>query len=83
MFKRIKRTSLILGITLTAILGMSYGTFIFTTNSYRSTEMLVSNLTYGIEITSTGGSETINGTSVSFLLVTIQYYLHILLTQYH
>ena len=65
MFKRIKRTSLILGITLTVILGMSYGTFIFTTNSYRSTEMLVGNLTYGIEITSTGGSETINGTSVS------------------
>ena len=65
MFKRIKRTSLILGITLTVILGMSYGTFIFTTNSFRSTEMLVSNLTYGIEITSTGGSETINGTSVS------------------
>ena len=65
MFKRIKRTSLILGITLTAILGMSYGTFIFTTNSYRSTEMLVSNLTYGIEITSTGGSEIINGASVS------------------
>ena len=32
MFKRIKRTSLILGITLTVILGMSYGTFIFTTN---------------------------------------------------
>ena len=65
MFKRIKRTSLILGIALTVILGMSYGTFIFTTNSYRSTEMLVGNLTYGIEITSTGGSETINGTSVS------------------
>ena len=65
MFKRIKRTSLVLGIALTVILGMSYGTFIFTTNSYRSTEMLVSNLTYGIEITSTGGSETINGTSVS------------------
>mgnify|MGYP004542412001 CR=1 FL=1 len=65
MFKRIKRTSLILGITLTVILGMSYGTFIFTTNSYRSTEMLISNLTYGIEITSTGGSETINGTTVS------------------
>ena len=65
MFKRIKRTSLVLGIALTVILGMSYGTFIFTTNSYRSTEMLVGNLTYGIEITSTGGSETINGTSVS------------------
>ena len=65
MFKRIKRTSLVLGIALTVILGMSYGTFIFTTNSYRSTEMLVGNLTYGIEITSTGGSETINGTTVS------------------
>ena len=65
MFKRIKRTSLVLGIALTVILGMSYGTFIFTTNSYRSTEMLVGNLTYGIEITSTGGSETINGISVS------------------
>ena len=65
MFKRIKRTSLVLGIALTVILGMSYGTFIFTTNSYKSTEMLISNLTYGIEITSTGGSETINGTSVS------------------
>ena len=65
MFKRIKRTSLVLGIALTAILGMSYGIFIFTTNSFRSTEMLVGNLTYGIEITSTGGSETINGTSVS------------------
>ena len=64
MFKRIKRTSLVLGIALTVILGMSYGTFIFTTNSYKSTEMLISNLTYGIEITSTGGSETINGTSV-------------------
>ena len=67
MFKRIKRTSLVLGIALTVILGMSYGTFIFTTNSYRSTEMLVSNLTYGIEITSTGGSETINGASVSLI----------------
>ena len=65
MFKRIKRTSLVLSIALTVILGMSYGTFIFTTNSYRSTEMLVGNLTYGIEITSTGGSETINGTTVS------------------
>ena len=65
MFKRIKRTSLVLSIALTVILGMSYGTFIFTTNSYRSTEMLVGNLTYGIEITSTGGSETINGASVS------------------
>ena len=67
MFKRIKRTSLILGIALTVILGMSYGTFIFTTGSYKSTEMLVSKLTYGIEITSTGGSETINGTTVSLV----------------
>ncbi len=65
MFKRIKRSFIALCITLSVILGMSYGTFIFTTGSYKSVEMLIGNLTYGIEITSTGGSETINGTTVS------------------
>ena len=59
------RLAVVVLILFSLVIGLSYGTFIFTTNSYRSTEMLVSNLTYGIEITSTGGSETINGTSVS------------------
>ena len=59
------RLAVVVLILFSLVIGLSYGTFIFTTNSYRSTEMLISNLTYGIEITSTGGSETINGTSVS------------------
>ena len=59
------RLAVVVLILFSLVIGLSYGTFIFTTNSYRSTEMLVGNLTYGIEITSTGGSETINGTSVS------------------
>ena len=63
MFKMIKRTSLILGIALTVILGMSYGTFIYRTSSFRSTEMLVNNLTYGIDITSSDA--TVSGKTVS------------------
>ena len=59
------RLAVVVLILFSLVIGLSYGTFIFTTNSYRSTEMLVGNLTYGIEITSTGGSETINGTTVS------------------
>ena len=67
ILKEIKtsRLAVIVLILFSLVIGLSYGTFIFTTNSYRSTEMLVGNLTYGIEITSTGGSETINGTKVS------------------
>ena len=67
ILKKIKnsRLAVVVLILFSLVIGLSYGTFIFTTNSYRSTEMLVGNLTYGIEITSTGGSETINGTSVS------------------
>ena len=51
MFKMIKRMSFVIGIILVLILGFSYGTFIYTSDSYRATEMLVSNLTYGIDIT--------------------------------
>ena len=40
------------------VLGLSYGTFIFSTGNYRSTSMLISNLLYGINITTTGGNET-------------------------
>ena len=36
------------------VLGLSYGTFIFSTGNYRSTSMLISNLLYGIDITTTG-----------------------------
>ena len=47
------------------VLGLSYGTFIFSTGYYRSTSMLISNLLYGIDITTTGGNETINTKTVT------------------
>ena len=63
MFKMIKRMSFVIGIILVLILSFSYGTFIYTLDSYRTTEMLVSNLTYGIDITSSDA--TISGKTVS------------------
>ena len=47
------------------VVGLSYGTFIFSTGNYRSTSMLISDLLYGIDITSTGGDETINTKTVT------------------
>ena len=47
------------------VVGLSYGTFIFSTGNYRSTSMLISNLLYGIDITTTGENETINAKTVT------------------
>ena len=47
------------------VLGLSYGTFIFSTGNYRSTSMLISDLLYGIELTTTGGNETISSKTVT------------------
>ena len=47
------------------VVGLSYGTFIFSTGNYRSTSLLISDLLYGIELTSTGGNETINTKTVT------------------
>ena len=63
MFKMIKRMSFVVGILLFLVLGLSYGAFIYTSNSYRATEMLVNNLTYGIDITSSDA--TVSGKSVT------------------
>ena len=61
------------------VVGLSYGTFIFSTGNYRSTSMLISNLLYGIDITTTGGNETINAKTVTLLLVKqVQYFLKLL-----
>ena len=65
MFKMIKRMSFVVGILLFLVLGFSYGTFIYTSNNYRTTEMLVSNLTYGIDITSSDA--TVSGKTVNVL----------------
>ncbi|MCI8330539.1 MAG: hypothetical protein HFE04_00385, partial [Bacilli bacterium] len=50
---------------LSLVIGLSYGIFTITTGKYAATNMLISNLMYGIEIKSTGGSETINGKTVN------------------
>ena len=47
------------------VLSLSYASFKTITNGYKATDLRISNLMYGIDITSTGGSETISGTSVT------------------
>ena len=63
MFKNISKSIIVLGIMFTLVLGLSYGTFIYTSDSYRATEMLVSNLSYGIDITASDA--TVNGKTVN------------------
>ena len=63
MLRMIKGMSFIVGVVLVLVLGFSYGTFIYTSDSYRATEMLVSNLTYGIDITSSDA--TVSGKTVN------------------
>ena len=63
MFKNISKSIIVLGIMFTLVLGLSYGTFIYTSDSYRATEMLVSNLSYGIDITA--NDATVNGKTVN------------------
>ena len=63
MFKNISKSIIVLGIIFTLVLGLSYGTFIYTSDSYRATEMLVSNLSYGIDITAS--DVTVNGKTVN------------------
>jgi len=46
------------------VLGVSYATFVITTDKYKASEMLISNLTYGINITGDGNS-IINGKTVN------------------
>jgi len=55
--------TIIMGLSI-LVLGVSYATFVITTNKYKASEMLISNLTYGINITGDGNS-TINGKTVS------------------
>ena len=47
------------------VIGLSYGAFVYVTDGYKATELMIGNLMYGIDITTTGGEETISGTSVT------------------
>ena len=62
------------------VIGLSYGAFIFSTDKYRSSELLISKLNYSIDIQEDGGNKsTINGTSVTVPAST-KVYLNITLT---
>ena len=62
------------------VIGLSYGAFIFSTDKYRSSELLISKLNYSIDIAEDGSSKTsINGSSVTVPAST-KVYLNITLT---
>ena len=62
------------------VIGLSYGAFIFSTDKYRSSELLISKLNYSIDIQEDGSNKsTINGTSVTVPSST-KVYLNITLT---
>ena len=62
------------------VIGLSYGAFIFSTDKYRSSELLISKLNYSIDIQEDGSNKsTINGTSVTVPAST-KVYLNITLT---
>ena len=62
------------------VIGLSYGAFIFSTDKYRSSELLISKLNYSIDIQEDGSSKsTINGSSVT-VPASIKVYLNITLT---
>ena len=62
------------------VIGLSYGAFIFSTDKYRSSELLISKLNYSIDIQEDGSSKsTINGTTVTVPAST-KVYLNITLT---
>mgnify|MGYP004599547781 FL=1 len=67
VYKLKTKTGMLYAILLlsSVVIGLSYGAFIFVSNSYKATDLLTGNLMYGIEITSTGGEETINATKVT------------------
>ena len=64
----------------TLVVGLSYGAFIFSTDKYRSSELLISKLNYSIDIQEDGNNKSIiNGTSVTVPAST-KVYLNITLT---
>ena len=62
------------------VIGLSYGAFIFSTDKYRSSELLISKLNYSIDIQEDGSNKaSINGTNVTVPAST-KVYLNITLT---
>ena len=64
------------------VIGLSYGAFIFSTDKYRSSELLISKLNYSIDIQEDGSSKsTINGTSSVTVPASTKVYLNITLNK--
>ena len=80
MLKKLKtKTGMLitLGVVFTLVLGLSYATFIFTTGNYRSTELLIGKLNYGIDIKEDGSTSKIsaNGKAIAIPANTKAYFI--------
>ena len=78
MIKKLRTKSgllIILGLTFTLVLGLSYATFIFTTGNYRSTELLIGKLNYGISIKEDGTTSTVSGSNITIPKNTKAYFV--------
>ena len=60
----IKSMLIIISILLVFVLGLSYATFVITSDGYKATEMLISNLAYAINIEKVSGEVEIDGMKV-------------------
>ena len=78
MLKKFRTKSgllIILGLTFTLVLGLSYATFIFTTGKYKASELLIGKLNYGISIKEDGQTSTINSNVVTIPKNTKSYFV--------
>ena len=78
MLKKFRTKSgllILLGLAFTLVLGLSYATFIFTTGNYRSTELLIGKLNYGIDIKEDGQTSTISGSNITIPKNTKAYFI--------
>ena len=78
MLKKFRTKSgllIILGLTFTLVLGLSYATFIFTTGKYKASELLIGKLNYGISIKEDGTSSIVNSNVVTIPKNTKSYFV--------
>ncbi len=64
-----------IGVAFTLVLGLSYSAFIFTTGNYRSTELLIGKLNYGISLKEDGSTSSVSGSTVTVPQNTKAYFI--------
>ena len=75
MFKSISRTLIVLGIIFISVMGLTYGTFIYSNESTKATQMIIGDLTYGIDITASNArvsGKTVNVSSNTTSIVNLK-----------